>query len=115
MSPHSTGGVSVNFLGEEGQERVRAAYGPEKYARVAGLKAKYDPENVFHTNQNVAPVLGGDSPPPAVEQSPPAQPPLLLRGDSPLPPSSKARRHNPPAPHRPLGRISRGAISSNPP
>ncbi len=55
MSPHSTGGVYVNFLGEEGQERVRAAYGPVKYARLAELKAKYDPENVFHTKQNVAP------------------------------------------------------------
>jgi hypothetical protein len=52
-------GVYVNFLGQEGEERVRAAYGPEKYARLARIKAKYDPENFFRMNQNIRPSNGG--------------------------------------------------------
>lgn len=45
----------VNFLGEEGDSRVRAAYGPEKYQRLSELKKKYDPENFFRLNQNIKP------------------------------------------------------------
>ena len=46
---------TLNFIGtEEGQERVQATYG-SNYARLAEIKAKYDPENVFHVNQNIAP------------------------------------------------------------
>jgi FAD/FMN-containing dehydrogenase len=56
MRPFSTGGVYVNFLGEEGEERVRAAYGPAKYARLVALKKKYDPANFFRMNQNIRPV-----------------------------------------------------------
>ena len=55
MRPFSTGGVYVNNLGEEGEERVRAAYGAN-YARLAALKARYDPSNLFRLNQNVRPV-----------------------------------------------------------
>ena len=51
MQPSSTGGVYVNYLGreaDEGPERIKAAYGPEKYARLVALKNKYDPSNLFH-------------------------------------------------------------------
>jgi len=58
MQPYSTGGVYVNYLGreaDEGHERVEAAYGPEKYARLVALKNKYDPTNLFRLNQNIKP------------------------------------------------------------
>jgi FAD/FMN-containing dehydrogenase len=47
--------VYVNFLGDEGEERVRTAYGDEKYGRLKTLKRKYDPDNFFHINQNISP------------------------------------------------------------
>lgn len=52
--PYSVGAGYVNFLMDEGQERVRAFYGPN-YERLAGVKAVYDPGNVFRANQNVRP------------------------------------------------------------
>ena len=58
MQPFSTGGVYVNYLGQEvdeGAERVKAAYGPEKYARLQALKNTYDPTNLFRLNQNIRP------------------------------------------------------------
>lgn len=55
MRPFSAGGVYVNFLSGEGQDRVRAAYGEKTYARLAELKQRYDPDNIFHLNQNIAP------------------------------------------------------------
>ncbi len=49
-------GVYVNFLGaDEEPDRVREAYGDAVYDRLAGVKAKYDPDNVFHHNQNIGP------------------------------------------------------------
>jgi FAD/FMN-containing dehydrogenase len=57
MQPSSTG-VYVNNLGVEGADRVRAAYAPETYARLVALKDRYDPQNVFRLNQNVAPSGG---------------------------------------------------------
>jgi FAD/FMN-containing dehydrogenase len=58
MQPHATGGVYVNFLhNDEGEARVRAAYGPH-YDRLAEIKARFDPDNVFHSNQNIRPAGG---------------------------------------------------------
>jgi FAD/FMN-containing dehydrogenase len=54
LHPYSAGGAYVNFMMEEGQERVRASY-RENYDRLARVKAAYDPENLFHVNQNVRP------------------------------------------------------------
>jgi FAD/FMN-containing dehydrogenase len=50
---HTT--VYVNFLGDEGEDRIRAAYGAEKYDRLKTLKRKYDPDNFFRMNQNISP------------------------------------------------------------
>ena len=47
--------VYVNFLMEEGEERVREAYGAQKYDRLKALKRKYDPDNFFRLNQNIPP------------------------------------------------------------
>jgi FAD/FMN-containing dehydrogenase len=56
MRPHSTGGAYVNFLTEdEGDDRTMEAYGKEKYDRLAALKAKYDPSNLFKVNRNIRP------------------------------------------------------------
>ena len=54
LAPHHTS-VYVNFLMEEGEERVRQAYGPDKYDRLKALKRKYDPSNFFRLNQNIPP------------------------------------------------------------
>ena len=51
LHPYSAGGAYVNMMMDEGQERVRAAYG-DNYDRLAKVKATYDPDNVFRVNQN---------------------------------------------------------------
>jgi FAD/FMN-containing dehydrogenase len=57
MHPYSAGGAYVNMMmdaADEGQDRVRAAYG-SNYDRLAEIKATYDPQNLFRVNQNIAP------------------------------------------------------------
>jgi hypothetical protein len=54
MQPYSSGAVYVNNLGDEGQDRVRAAYG-SNYQQLIELKNRYDPTNVFCLNQNIRP------------------------------------------------------------
>ncbi len=54
LEPHHTG-VYVNFLMDEGEQRVREAYGAEKYDRLKVLKRRWDPGNVFRLNQNIPP------------------------------------------------------------
>ena len=55
FAPFASNSVYVNSLGEEGQDRVVAAYGMETYNRLAALKKKYDPTNLFRLNQNIKP------------------------------------------------------------
>jgi FAD/FMN-containing dehydrogenase len=54
MAPYRTGAY-VNWLMEEGDEHVREVYGEERYRRLQAVKRRYDPENVFHLNQNIVP------------------------------------------------------------
>jgi hypothetical protein len=54
LHPHSAGGAYVNMMMDEGQERVRASY-RDNYDRLARIKATYDPDNLFHVNQNIEP------------------------------------------------------------
>ena len=54
LEPYHTS-VYVNFLMEEGEERIRQAYGTEKYDRLKALKRKYDPDNFYRLNQNIPP------------------------------------------------------------
>jgi hypothetical protein len=54
LQPHHQN-VYVNFLMEEGEDRIREAYGGAKYDRLKALKRKYDPDNFFRLNQNIPP------------------------------------------------------------
>jgi hypothetical protein len=55
MQPFESEAVYVNYLGTEGEDRIKAAYGPAKYERLVALKNKYDPTNFFRLNQNIKP------------------------------------------------------------
>ena len=55
VARYANGGVYLNFIGAEGQDRIRAAFGEQKYARLAEIKRVFDPENVFRGNQNIEP------------------------------------------------------------
>jgi FAD/FMN-containing dehydrogenase len=56
MEPFGTGVAYVNFLGDaEGTDRLRTAYGSDTYDRLVAAKDRWDPENVFHLNQNIPP------------------------------------------------------------
>jgi FAD/FMN-containing dehydrogenase len=50
-------GAYVNFLGDDGQARIRAAYPNGTWERLATIKAKYDPTNLFRLNQNITPLM----------------------------------------------------------
>jgi FAD/FMN-containing dehydrogenase len=58
MKPHSTGAVYVNALGDEGEERIRAAYDDRVWKRLVEAKRRWDPDNVFRLNQNIKPDVG---------------------------------------------------------
>jgi FAD/FMN-containing dehydrogenase len=58
MHPWAAAETYLNFIGDEGEERVRTAFGPAKYARLVALKDEYDPTNLFRLNQNVRPSAG---------------------------------------------------------
>jgi len=54
VHPYSAGGAYVNFMMDEGQERVQATY-RDNYGRLVAIKKKYDPANFFRVNQNIRP------------------------------------------------------------
>lgn len=54
LHPYSAGGAYVNFLMDEGEDRVKATYG-DNYERLVAIKSKYDPQNLFRVNQNIKP------------------------------------------------------------
>jgi FAD/FMN-containing dehydrogenase len=54
LHPYSAGGAYVNMMMEEGKERVKASY-RDNYPRLVAIKQRYDPDNLFHVNQNIRP------------------------------------------------------------
>jgi FAD/FMN-containing dehydrogenase len=63
LQPWASGAVLLNFIGDEGQDRVVASLGRENYDRLATIKARYDPNNIFHLNHNITPAGDGSSVP----------------------------------------------------
>jgi FAD/FMN-containing dehydrogenase len=59
LHPYSAGGAYVNVMMDEGQERIQATY-RDNYDRLARIKARYDPDNLFHVNQNIRPDGDGE-------------------------------------------------------
>ncbi|HEX4486207.1 MAG TPA: FAD-binding oxidoreductase [Terriglobales bacterium] len=57
LHPHGAGGAYVNFMMEEGEDRIRATY-KNSYEKLSRVKAKYDPNNFFNVNQNIRPAIG---------------------------------------------------------
>jgi FAD/FMN-containing dehydrogenase len=55
INRYASGGIYLNFIGDEGQDRIRAAFGPDNYDRLAAVKAEFDPNNIFKANQNIRP------------------------------------------------------------
>jgi hypothetical protein len=61
LHTHSLPGAYVNFMMDEGVDRIRATY-RDNYPRLAAIKRKYDPTNLFHVNQNIAPAVDEQAP-----------------------------------------------------
>ena len=59
MKAHSSGKVYVNFMADEGAQRVLDAYEPRTFQRLQAIKAAYNPHNRFRMNQNIAPAPSG--------------------------------------------------------
>ena len=57
VQPFATGNLYLNFMTDSGEDRVKAAFGAEKYSRLVQLKNKYDPKNLFRINQNIKPTV----------------------------------------------------------
>ena len=55
LRPHTTGAVWLNWVGDEGDARVRSAFSDDAYRRLQAVKQAYDPDNVFRSNHNIAP------------------------------------------------------------
>lgn len=58
LHPYSAGGAYINFMMDEGDDRVKATY-RNNYSRLARIKSKYDPNNLFSVNQNIKPTASG--------------------------------------------------------
>jgi FAD/FMN-containing dehydrogenase len=56
MGPWATGATYLNFVGDEGEERIVSGYGRENYERLAAVKAEYDPDGVFHLHHPIQPL-----------------------------------------------------------
>jgi FAD/FMN-containing dehydrogenase len=56
LKPWAMDSVYLNFIGEEGEERIVSSFGNENYQRLARIKAQYDPGNLFRLNQNIRPM-----------------------------------------------------------
>ena len=56
MRPYAIENVYLNFIPNEGEDRLIAGYGRENYERLAAVKAEYDPDNVFHLHHNIKPL-----------------------------------------------------------
>ena len=68
VHPYTMGGAYVNFMMEEGEDRVKATYG-DNYDRLVEVKNKYDPTNLFRVNQNIKPTAQGEVQPPLKRSS----------------------------------------------
>lgn len=62
LSPYAAEGAYLNFIGDEGADRIRQSYGKSNYARLLATKRALDPDNVFHLNQNIDPGVNAPTP-----------------------------------------------------
>ncbi|MEX0780822.1 MAG: FAD-binding oxidoreductase [Balneolales bacterium] len=60
LRPWASGATYLNFIGDEGEDRVVAGFGRENYERLAKVKGLYDPDNLFRLNHNIKPLVGAD-------------------------------------------------------